>query len=49
MGSVTADSFGWVFADGFGSLRMVSGGLGRFTILVVTTIKKGVDRSKTKL
>ena len=28
VGSVEADSFGWVVADGFGWLRMVSSGFG---------------------
>ena len=32
MGSVAANSFGWVVADGFGCLRMVSGGFGWFAV-----------------
>ena len=36
VGSVAADIFGWVVADGFGWLQMVSGGFGWFVVLVVT-------------
>ena len=36
VGSLAGDSFGWVVADGFGWLRMVSGGFGWFAVLVVT-------------
>ena len=36
VGSVAADIFGWVVADGFVWLRMVSGGFGWFVVLVVT-------------
>ena len=42
--SVAADSFGWVFADGFGWLRMVSGDFGWFAVLVVT-IQNGRSES----
>ena len=31
--SVVADSFGWVFLDGFAWLRMVSGGFGWFRVV----------------
>ena len=31
--SGTADSFGWVFADGFGWLRMISGGFAWFRVV----------------
>ena len=36
VGSVAADIFGWVVADGFVWLLMVSGGFGWFVVLVVT-------------
>ena len=48
VGSVTADIFGWVVADGFGWFRMfsggfgwfrmVSGGFGWFVVLVATVV-----------
>ena len=33
VGSVAADILGWVVADGFGCLRMVSGGFGWFWVV----------------
>ena len=33
VGSVAVDSFGWVVADGFGLLRMISGGFGWFRVV----------------
>ena len=33
VGSVAVDSFGWVVADGFGWLQMVSGGFGWFQVV----------------
>ena len=37
VGSVAVDSFGWVVANGFGWLRMISGGFGWFAVLVATS------------
>ena len=33
VGSVAVDSFGWVVADGFGWLRMISAGFGWFRVV----------------